>query len=243
MKQTNYAVPDVVRGHEIWLEHSNHPMIMGDEFECNIAFGHNMNRDGEAQIDKIKAAVYTPQSKKVDLQVFNKNDDLIINFKPVLKGNYTVTAEYDAGIYTVTEDGWQRGPKKNYVNVKRSGYYYQYAKAVISGYEVEKASPVIGQELEIIPLNVGHYHVEDVIKLKVFYEGTPLADGILTAAVGGKHGKAVELPIDKDGMISVSLDIPGNWMFKVRHSDKSKSAEDEYDEKVITTVFTLMGVH
>jgi hypothetical protein len=71
-----------------------------------IVLGHNMKIDGVAVVENLKATVIDPANEKV---------------------------EYDAGINTITEVGWQKGPKKNYEKVKSSGYYYQYAKTIISG--------------------------------------------------------------------------------------------------------------
>lgn len=238
----NNTIPDIVQGHEIWLEYEMQQLIIGKAFECKLLLGHNMAKDGVADAKKVKAAVINSR-KKEDLPVDTTDSCLAVKFIPDLETSHIVVVEYDAGIYTVTEDGWFKGPKKDYVNVKRSGHYYQYAKTIISVCGNEKINPVTGQELEIIPAGIGHYHVGDTIELKVLYDGAALVNSALTAAVGGNGGKSIEAAVGADGTAAVFLDQPGNWMFKVRHADPSKGIEYRYDEKVITAVFTIMGVH
>ena len=103
-------MPEIVRGHEVWLEHDKRHAHVGETFECKLSLGHNMAVDGMADIENVKAGV----------------------FDPAIDGYHTVAVEYYAGIYTVTDDGWHIGPKSDYENVKRSWYYYQYARSIVS---------------------------------------------------------------------------------------------------------------
>lgn len=236
-------MPDIVRGHEIWLEHDMQHVHVGETVECKLLFGHNMKIDGVAVVENVKATVFDPANEKRDMVVGAGDDGLIARFIPVVDGYHTVAVEYDAGIYTITEEGWQKGPKKNYEKVKSSGYYYQYAKTIISGHGSKKLNPVIGHELEIIPIDFRHYHAGEEIELKVLYDGAELRGGVINATFSGNEGDGVEATTDSDGIASIKLDKSGDWMFKIRHTDPSKGIEDQYDEKVITAVFTVRGVH
>ncbi|WP_305064527.1 hypothetical protein [Methanococcoides sp.] len=72
------------------------------------------------------------------------------------------------------------------------------------------------------------------------------ADTILVLAdmmCATAQGDAVEATTDSDGVALIKLDKSGNWMFKVRYADLGKGIEDQYDEKVITAVLTVMGIH
>lgn len=240
---TNRKMPDIVRGHEIWLEHDMQHVHVGETVECKVLFGHNMAIDGLADIEGVKAAVFDPVNEKYDLTVDSGDGCLIVRFDPVNDGYHTVAVEYDAGIYTVTDEGWHTGPKSDYENVKSSGYYYQYARTIISGHGSKDLNPVTGHELEIVPIDFRHYHAGEEIELKVLYDGAALAEGMITAAVSGNEGDAVEATTDSDGIALIKLDKSGNWMFKVIHADPDKGIEDQYDEKVITAVLTVMGVH
>ncbi|MFZ1986047.1 MAG: DUF4198 domain-containing protein [Desulfatitalea sp.] len=236
-------IPDVVRGHEVWLEHITHNRSDGKTLECKLLFGHNMAVDGVADVTAAQAVLIDPRNVKHRLEIAAADGGLIGTFTPTLEGNHIVAAEYDAGIYTVTEDGWHKGPKKDFINVKRSGYYYQYAKTIIAGHGAINPTPTIGQELEIINTGAGHYHAWDTVVLQVLYDGAALSGGVVTAAVSGSKGNGIDVAIGMDGMTSITLDRPGNWMFKVRHADPRKGVEELYDEKVTTSVFTIMGVH
>jgi uncharacterized GH25 family protein len=240
---TDEKIPDVVLGHEIWLEHDMQHVHVGETVECKVLFGHNMAIDGLAEIESVKAAIFDPVNEKHNLAVDAGDGCLIVRFDPVNDGYHTVAVEYDAGIYTVTDEGWHKGPKIDYENVKSSGYYYQYAKTIISGHGSKDLNPVIGHELEIIPIDFRHYHAGEEIGLKVLYDGTALTKGVITGALSGSEGDAVEATTDSDGIALIKLDKSGNWMFKVRHADPGKGSKDQYDEKVITAILTVMGVH
>jgi uncharacterized GH25 family protein len=240
---TDEKIPDVVRGHEIWLEHDMQHVHVGETVECKVLFGHNMAIDGLADIEGVKAAVFDPVNEKHDLAVDSGDSCLVLRFDPVHDGYHTVAVEYDAGIYTVTDEGWHKGQKTDYENVKSSGYYYQYAKTIISGHGSKDLNPVIGHELEIIPIDFRHYHAGEEIELKIMYDGAALPRAVITAAFSGSEGDAVEATTDSDGISLIKLNKSGNWMFKVRHADPDKGSKDQYDEKVITAIFTVMGVH
>jgi uncharacterized GH25 family protein len=139
--------------------------------------------------------------------------------------------------------GRHKGPKSDYQNVKSSGYYYQYAKTIISGHGSKDLNTVIGHELEIVPIDFRHYHAGEEIGLQVMYDGAALPGAVITAAFSANEDDMAEVTTDSDGNALIKLDKSGNWMFKVRHTDPDKSIEGQYDEKVITAIFTVMGVH
>ncbi|MGP8337011.1 MAG: DUF4198 domain-containing protein [Methanosarcinaceae archaeon] len=236
-------MPDIVRGHEIWLEHDMQHVHAKETIECKLLFGHNMAIDGLAEIKNVKASVFDPVNGKHDFAVDPGNNYLVVRFDPVLDGYHTVAVEYDAGIYTVTDEGWHKGPKSDYENVKNSGYYYQYAKTIISGHGSKDLNPVIGHELEVVPVDFRHYHAGEEIELKVLYDSATLAKSVITAVCSGNEDDPVEVTTDSDGIALIKLDRSGNWMFKVGHADPGKGVKDQYDEKVITAVLTVMGVH
>lgn len=240
---TTTNMPDIVRGHEVWLEHDMQHVHIKDTVECKLLFGHNMAIDGLAEIENVKASVFDPFNEKHDLAVDSGDDCLVLRFDPVYDGYHTIAVEYDAGIYTVTDEGWHKGPKNDYDNVKRSGYYYQYARTIISGHGSKDLNPVIGHELEVVPIGFRHYHAGEDIELKVLYDDAAFEKCVITAACGGSEDDAFEVTTDSDGIALVKLDKSGNWIFKVIHADTGKGIEDQYDEKVITAVLTVMGVH
>ena len=236
-------IPTIVQGHEIWLEYQMRFLSSDEPFECRLLYGHNLKTDGVADAMNVKAGVFTGDNDMHPLPVETTDDDLRIRFVRDFAMPQIVISEYDYGVLTVNDDGWHRGPKKDYANVKRSGYYYQYAKTIVPGLGGGTPRPAIGQELEIVATGESHYHVGDAITLNVLYDGAALAGGTLTIAVSGNDGQGFETDLGTRGTAVVTFDQPGNWMFKVRHSDPNKGVENLYDEKVITSVFTVMDVH
>ena len=236
-------LPDIVRGHEIWLEYEPQHLGAGDTFDCKLMFGHNLKKDGVAEAKKVKAVAFTDGNDVAPLEIETAEDGLNIHLVPRAPGSQTIAAEYDFGIITFTDEGWHRGPKKNYSNVKRSGYYYQYAKTVIQDSLIPSKNQTIGQELEISSDRQGHCHVGDTVTLHLLYDGKPLSEGQMTVATDSNGGQEFEVAIAPDGTVEFTIDQPGNWMFKVRHADPAKGVEDQFDEKVITSVLTIMDVH
>jgi len=254
-------VPEIVRGHEIWLEHNMRHLLVGETVECNLLFGHNMKVDGKAVLENVKATVFDSANEKRDLVVDAGDNCLIARFTPEVDGHHTVAVEYDAGIYTVTDEGWQKGPKSNYENVKSSAYYSQFAKiilpvrwvpypgtreaanVILPAHERKEYKLETGQELEIIPLEFRHFHVGHDITLKILYEGRVLQDAMIIATYSGLEGKIIETKTDAEGKATFKFEKEGNWFFKVRHSDPEKGVKDQYDEKVITAVLTVMKLH
>lgn len=241
-KEKIEKMPDIVRGHEIWLEYGKRHMHVGKTVECKLFFGHNMKVDGVVDAKKVKASVFDPTNEGHDLIVGTGDGCLVIKFDPAIDGFHTVVADYDGGIFTVTDDGWQKGPKKNYENVKSSGYYRQFLKTIIPGHGIKEYELATGQELEIIPLDFRGYCVGDNISMKILYNGKPLKYANINATYKGREGDAILTKTDTEGKATFYLEKEGNWFFKVRYGDPEKGVKDQYDEKVVTSTFTVMNV-
>lgn len=236
---------DGARGNknEIWIEYAVNNGLEERTFDGRLCFGHNMAVAGIADLHHAKAWVVDPDNHRERLDIAPGETALEMKFQPRLHGNHLLVAEYDAGIHTVATAGWQNGSKKNGSDGRRSGHYYQYAKSIISGVGPNRVGEVTGQELEILPLGWRHCHVGDSIALKVLYDGQMLTTGTLTAVSSTDHGPGAAYAIPPHGWVTVTLDRPGHWMFKVRHVDPGKGKEGVFDEKVLTSVYTVMGVH
>lgn len=80
------------------------------------------------------------------------------------------------------------------------------------------------------------------ILLRVLYDGCPLPDATVYAIYVGNEDNPIEVQTDHEGKVAVELEKDGKWMFKVLHRDSGKSVKDQYDEKVMTATFTVMGI-
>ena len=106
----------------------------------------------------------------------------------------------------------------------------------------EKYDLIVGHELEIVPLDYRQYKVGDDIILKVLYNDRALAGATVYAIYVGNEDNPIEVETDHEGKAAIELEKGGKWMFKVMHRDSEKSAQDRYDEKVMTATFTVMDV-
>ena len=225
-------IPDIVRGHEVWIEYDGHSIPPGGGVECKLCFGHNMKSESAVEIEKVKPIVFDGLGKEYDAHVGAGDDHLLVRFTPERDGYHSLGVEYNGGILNLPHPGLE-GPK----------YYQQYTKTIIPvGRPREEYDMMIGHELEIVPLDYRQYHVGDDILLKVLYDGRALAGATIYAIYVGNEDDPIEVQTDHYGRTSVELEAGGKWMFKVMHRDPEKSAQDRYDEKVMTATFTVMDI-
>ncbi|MEA1864464.1 MAG: hypothetical protein U9N46_04605 [Euryarchaeota archaeon] len=92
-------MPDIVHGHEIWLEQDIRHAHVGETVECKLLLGHNMAVDGMADLKNVKAALYDPANEKHDLVVDTGDDCLILRFDPVIDGYHTDPGKGALGPY------------------------------------------------------------------------------------------------------------------------------------------------
>lgn len=225
-------IPDIVRGHEVWIEYGMHSISEGDMAECKLCFGHNMKSERAVEIEKVKPVVFDTRGKEYNAHVGTGGDHLLVRFNPESEGYHTLGIEYNSGILNLPHPGLE-GPK----------YYQQYTKTIVPvGRFMEEYDRMVGHELEIVPLDYQQYNIGDNILLKVLYDGRALAGATLYAIYVGNEDNPIEVQTDHEGRAAVELENGGKWMFKVMHRDPEKSVHDRYDEKVMTATFTVMDV-
>ncbi|MHC1574788.1 MAG: DUF4198 domain-containing protein [Candidatus Methanogasteraceae archaeon] len=225
-------IPDIVRGHEVWIEYDGHSIPHGEGVECKLCFGHNMKSERAVEIEKVKSIVFDTRGKEYDSYVGSGGDHLLVRFTPEHEGYHTLGVEYNGGILNLPHPGLE-GAK----------YYQQYTKTIIPvGRPREEYDLTLGHELEIVPMDYRQYNAGDDIILKILYDGRALAGATVYAIYVGNEDCPIEVQTDNYGRAAVKLEADGKWMFKVMHRDPEKSAQDRYDEKVMTATFTVMDV-
>ena len=140
-KQQIYSdedIPDIVRGHEVWLEYDLYGISQGDSAKCKLCFGHNMKSESAVEIEKVKPIVFDGLGKEYDAHVGAGDNYLVVQFTPEQGGYHTLGAEYNSGILNLPHPGLG-GPK----------YYQQYTKTIIPvGHSREEYDLIVGHELE-----------------------------------------------------------------------------------------------
>ncbi|KKG15297.1 hypothetical protein EO98_08545 [Methanosarcina sp. 2.H.T.1A.6] len=236
-------LPDIVRGHEIWVEHGMQNVSPGNPVACDLCFGHNMKSDKAVQVEKVTPAVSGTWGKNHAVEVSAAENHLLMQFTPAFEGYHTIGVEYDGGILNLPHSGLE-GPK----------YYQQYTKTIILvGYcqvgncQTEENNQtdydlMLGHELEIIPLGYRQYKVGEHILLKILYDRHALPDATVYGIYVGNQENPIEVTTDQEGMVDIELEKGGKWMFKVGHRDPEKGVKGLYDKKVMTATFTIMDV-
>ena len=230
----------MVKGHEIWLEKT---MVKDDDVEIGVYFGHMMKADGCPEVAKVLPSVYAPDGEKIPAVLAAKNEAIELKFKVGTPGYYTIMADLSPEIYSNTKkEGFKSGPKKMYNDAVYAGAWHQMAKAVVT--IGENGGYIAGHTAGILDLLPGEItaRVGTPLTLTVFYEGKKL-EGAEVKAISKKEGKEMAVLVtDKDGVVNVPITEEGKWMFLVRHRDESKGVEDEFDEMVFVTTYTLEAV-
>ena len=231
-------IPDIVRGHEIWVEHCMQNASPGDQIDFDLCFGHNMKSDRAVQVEKVAPAVFSALGESRAIEINAAENHLSMRFTPAFGGYHTIGVEYDGGVLNLHHPGLE-GPK----------YYYQYTKTIISvgGCQAEgncraEYGLTVGHELEIIPLDYRKYKVGEHILLKVLYDRHALPDVIVYGIHAENRENPIEMTTDSEGFVDIKLEKGGNWMFKVGYRDPEKGIRGLYDKKVMTATFTIMNV-
>jgi len=225
-------IPDIVRGHEIWVEHGMQNVSPGDPVVCDLCFGHNMKSDKAIKIEKVTPAIFGTWGENHAVEVSIAENRLLMQFTPAFEGYHTIGVEYDGGILNLPHPGLE-GPK----------YYHQYTKTIIAAGDCQAEYDLtVGHELEISPLGYRQYKVGEHILLKVLYDRYALPDATVYGIHIGNQENPIEVTTDQEGIVDIELEKGGKWMFKVGYGDTEKGVKGLYDKKVMTATFTIMNV-
>lgn len=72
------SIPDIVRGHDIWVEHDMHNIFKGDMVACKLCFGHNMVSESAVEIKSVNPAVFDTLGENCDIDLSAADDHLLI---------------------------------------------------------------------------------------------------------------------------------------------------------------------
>ena len=158
-------------------------------------------------------------------------------------GTAIVAAHRKPMFWTVTTHGGKAVSKKGLSGVIKSGKYEKFSKTLLPvGGKTTGFDRVVGQQLEIMPVtDPAGLHPGDEMKVKVLFEGKPLATPIYATYDGfSKHQNTYAYfteDCDDDGVASVAITAPGLWMVRVQH--KVHEPNDLYDDHVMRSVLVF----
>ncbi|CAK8720107.1 DUF4198 domain-containing protein [Candidatus Electronema halotolerans] len=239
--------------HKLWLNPMEYFPAPGSSVEIGIGWGHKYPANRvhqelkEGMPDKIQALDPDGQSAEM-----TKVSDGLYKLKISKAGAYVITADNKPGFFTVTKDGRKWGNKTEVTADKsQCTNFYIGAKAVlIAGGSDTGLERAAGQSVELVPLtNPGAVKKNDAFRVKVLFNGQPLADLPLKAAYAGfdtveegsdPHAadmkKMADRPFpaeavtDAKGEAELHFDRPGYWMISLSHKSPypDKAVCDKY---------------
>lgn len=128
-----------------------------------------------------------------------------------------VSATYDNGYWVRLPDGsYRNGSKRTMPQADRRVWSVKFAKAALG--PPVPWDRVVGQPLEIVPLEAPAT-AKDKIRVRVLFEGKPLAGADVTATDGVTHSEAEQAHAitGADGVVTVLLRVAGPQVLGVAH--------------------------
>ena len=213
-------------GHETWLEN---PRKEHGKIVIDGNYGHHMVNDRHMPIDYAHVAIFDAKGK-ADIKYEQGPEDncLRVKFPDVGAGPYTVYYTSDSVPWIENDEGWSRGIKRDFRNVKYSAAYSLACKAIVS--DDGKAPDVLFSDLDIT-VDTAKPKAGSKVKTQIFYEGKPKANLRVNVVKKGASD-TVKFITDADGRFEFPVDSPGTYMIAAKYADTSKAVEDEFDEAV-----------
>lgn len=223
-----------IYGHEIWLGDIGRD---DDEIFVLGLYGHKMVPDNPMPSDYANVVLYDDNGRVKDVYKEIIKDPHGWKFSFDDKGSDVYTMYVDSNATWVTdEEGWHRGVKRDFSQVKYSGAFNMVAKRIISKDNADPGS-VMHATLEIMP-DRAVLAVGTDANLKVLYEGKPLSN----AKVICYHEGDADLEFcktDAEGVLTYPIKSKGMYAFIAKYTDENKKVDEEFDETSFTTTLTM----
>lgn len=223
-----------IYGHEIWIGEVGRD---GNELYAYGLYGHKMVPDKPMPTDYANVVLYDDNGRVEDPDREIVKDPHGWKFSFVDKGAEVYTLYVDSNSTWVTdEEGWHRGVKRDFSEVKYSGAFNMVAKRIISKDGVDPGN-VMHSTLEIMP-ETARLRAGSDAKLQVLYEGRPLAKAKVICYHEGDD-QLQFLFTDEEGMLTYHVPSRGLCAFIAKYTDVNKKVDEEFDETGFTTTLTL----
>jgi uncharacterized GH25 family protein len=182
--------------------------------ELGVVYGHGAGDDpyDPARIMKAKAVAEDGAAIAVAVETRENHAILKAEGEPA-----AVTFAFDNGYWTEKADGtWVNEPKDKVADAKSAGHYIKNSLSLLHIHDGLPAFPA--QDLQIVPLDnpVGR-KAGDPIRLRVLYEGKPLAGAVVTLDYVNQ-ASLKSAPTDADGEVVVDIRNDGLNVLAVDHS-------------------------
>lgn len=195
--------------HNLWLRCPARGEA-GQPVACDLLYGHHFEPDGRAALSRSRLWLYAPGKGRQEVEMYEADEGLAADFTGAAPGVYSLTAEYDLGVYGRLRDGTYQKGRTAGDDVANVVHFVHYAKTLVPVGEAAGLPGSCGMPLEIVPRRLD----EAEIDLAVETAGRPVPDCEVFAHCEGRRISRFGRT-DGKGRASFGL-FPGIWMFIVR---------------------------
>ena len=223
-----------IYGHEMWIDGVRRE---GNEISAYGLYGHKMVPDKPMPTDYANVLLYDDEGRAEDPDREIVKDPHGWRFSFEDRGASVYTLYIDSNSTWVTdEEGWHRGVKRDFSEVKYSGAFNMVAKKIISRDGKDPGS-VVHCPLAVMPAEAT-LEVGSVARIRILYEGKPLPRAKVVCFC--KATETLEpMQANEDGVLEYPVKEKGEHMFIAKHVDTGKKVDDEFDETSFTTTLTM----
>lgn len=141
-----------------------------------------------------------------------------------------------------------RGPKsavKPGDKIEESLETQQFAKAmIVVGDGKDQTAKPVGLPIEIVPVDAAdQWKSGGKLRFKVIFDGQPLAEEEVEATYVGQNDEGdyfKKVKTDKDGVATIDVANPGQWIIKASKKKPAKgAAKEQFDEHALTGTLSL----
>ncbi len=232
--ETLWSFGRQVYGHEIWI---GDVFREGDEICAYALYGHKMVPDKPMPTDYANPVLYDDDGRveDPDREIVKEPHGWKLSFEDKGADVYTLYVG-SKSVWVTDEEGWHRGSKRDFSQVKHSGAYVMTAKRIISKNGSDPGD-VMHAELELMPSRAKLKVGEDLV-MTVYYDGKPLPNHkVLCYCHAAEDIQFVNT--DDKGVMRYPVKEKGDYIFIVKFSDENKKVDDEFDDPSFTTTLTL----
>lgn len=236
--------PVLVQAHEFILKPDQLSLKGQKEVPFSVISAHVFMVSEEMEpAEHVSVALHSGSAATSVAVVPNESAMTLEGRAPIEGDGAAILAGHREGmIWTQTTKGWKQASKKGLDGVIKSGKYEKFCKSVITGATSKGFDKVVGQRLEIVPLDdPASLKTGDEMRVKVLFDGKPVSSGALTATYDGfsqvpNTWAYLTETYEKD-VARIKIDAPGVWM--VRAQQTIDEPTEDYDTHVIRSVLVF----
>ena len=205
-----FAFVPKVSAHDFWIDQK------GKEFL--LIYGHGDQRE-EFDFSKVKTVKAFGPEEGGEIEVHSEEKEKGLLLQPLEPPSW-IFVEIDNGYWSKTIYGWKNLPKRKASRVVEANHSFYYSKALMAWNDAMR-SPIGIAQLDIILLkNPFELKAGDLLPIKVFYRGKPIAG----VEVEGRDHEVLSTT-DKEGMARVRIS-KGQQLISVDHREPLKDDPD-----------------